>query len=228
MDHSEALQLAAVEKYLLDELPQPVRDEFERHFFDCQECAADLKTTATFLDAAREELRRSSVARPTPNLTKKSGFSFFLRPAFVSPAFALLLIVIAYQNIAVFPRSWREVATPGKPEVLSSVSLIGGNSRSGTIPSVTVDNGRPILLSVDIPIAEQFLGYSCVLVAPSGAVVWRVPVSTEQAKDTVSVLIPAGNWESGDYRLIVQGYASRAPAEPADLARYRFTLHNLH
>ena len=227
MDHSEALQLAAVEKYLLDELPQPVRDEFEQHFFDCQECAADLKTTATFLDAAREELRRSPVARPS-NLTKKSRISFFLRPAFVSPAFAVLLIVIAYQNVAVFPRSLREAATPGKPEVLSSVSLIGGNSRSGTIPSVTVGNGRPILLSVDIPIAEQFLGYYCVLVAPSGAVVWRVPVSTEQAKDTVSVLIPAGNWESGDYRLIVQGYASRASAEPADLARYRFTLHNSH
>ena len=53
MDHNEALQLQAVEKYVLGELPPPLRDEFEKHFFDCQECALNVKAGAGFVDNAR-------------------------------------------------------------------------------------------------------------------------------------------------------------------------------
>jgi len=56
MNHQEALRRSAVEKYLLNEMPQPERDEFEEHFFGCQECAADLRATAAFLDGAKKEL----------------------------------------------------------------------------------------------------------------------------------------------------------------------------
>jgi anti-sigma factor RsiW len=53
MDHNEALRLRAVEKYVLGELPPSLRDQFEEHFFECQECALDVKTTAGFVDNAR-------------------------------------------------------------------------------------------------------------------------------------------------------------------------------
>jgi len=39
----------ATEKYLLDELDLTLRDEFEEHLFDCQECAFDCWAGATFL-----------------------------------------------------------------------------------------------------------------------------------------------------------------------------------
>jgi len=55
------------------------------------------------------------------------------------------------------------------PEILPSLSLIGGNSRGGAVPSVAVGRSQPLLLSVDIPVADQYARYSCVLVAPSGA-----------------------------------------------------------
>ncbi len=53
MDHDEALQLQAAEKYVLGELPPSQRDEFEEHFFECQECALDVKATAGFVDNVR-------------------------------------------------------------------------------------------------------------------------------------------------------------------------------
>ena len=37
----------AVEKYLLQELAGEERDQFEEHFFDCQECATDLGATVS-------------------------------------------------------------------------------------------------------------------------------------------------------------------------------------
>jgi len=33
MNHTDALQTFAAEKYLLNELPAPIREEFEAHFF---------------------------------------------------------------------------------------------------------------------------------------------------------------------------------------------------
>jgi hypothetical protein len=226
MDHHEAMRRSAVEKYLLDEMPEPERDEFEEHFFGCQECAADLQVTAAMLDGAKREFARGLVARPTPVAGKKPRLAFLWRPAFLSPAMALLLLIIVYQNAVIYPRFAGEIARSRSPEILASVSLIGGNSRGAAIPSVTVAKAQPILLSVDIPMAQRFSSYSCVLVAPSGAIVWRVPVSAEQAKDTVSIRVPAGTWERGDYALIVQGHTNLDSAEPVALARYRFTLHS--
>jgi len=229
MDHHEAVRREAVEKYLLSELPAPERDEFEAHFFDCQECAADLRTTAEFLDAAKKEFKRASfAARPAPGAVKQSRFAFLWSPAFASPAFALLLLVIVYQNVVFYPRLAGEVAQTRNPEILPSLSLIGGNSRGGAIPSVTVGQGQPILLSLDIPVADQYARYACALVAPSGAIVWRVPVSAVQAKDTVSIRVPANTWGPGDYRLLVQGYTDPTHGEPVDLASYRFTLNGSH
>jgi hypothetical protein len=134
-----------------------------------------------------------------------------------------LLLVVAYQNVVVLPRVAGETAQLKNPEILTSLSLIGGNSRGGTVPSATVAKGQPLLISLDIPTAERFSSYACVLIAPSGAVVWRLPVSPTQAKDTVAIRVPAGVLGPGDYRLVVQGRANPG-AEPADLANYRFTL----
>jgi len=227
MDHQEATRRGAVEKYLLDELAPPERDEFEEHFFDCQECAADLRTTAAFLDEAKKELRRGQAAQrklEAAPVDKQSRFAFLWRPAFVAPAFAFLVAVIVYQNVAVYPRFAPETTKLDRPEVLSAVSLIGANSRGGAIPSVTVTRSQPLLLTIDIPTTEQYSSYVCALIAPGGAVVSRVPVSAAQAKDTVSIRVPAGHWEHGDYTVLVQGYADPAREKPAEITRYRFAM----
>jgi anti-sigma factor RsiW len=226
MDHQEAMRRAAVEKYLLGELPPPERDEFEEHFFECQECAGDLKTTAAFLDGAKREFKRGPAAQTAPEAGKQPWWTLLWRPAFAGPAFAALLLIVAYQNLVTYPRFAGATAQLKKPEILTSVSLVGGLSRGGAMPSVAVAPAQSILLSVDIPAAEQYARYSCVLLAPSGAALWRVPVSAEQAKDTVSIRIPAGHWERGNYTLLVQGYANPIRDEPADVARYRFTLNS--
>jgi anti-sigma factor RsiW len=84
MDHSEAVRRGAAEKYLLDELLSADRDEFEQHFFDCQECAADLNGAAAFLHAAQIELKRSPVARAAQTEAKRSAMTLFRRPAFLA------------------------------------------------------------------------------------------------------------------------------------------------
>jgi hypothetical protein len=227
MNHHEAVQQAAVEKYLLNEMAPAERDEFEEHYFGCQECAADLRTTAAFLDEVNKDLRREAAGRSRQKslpVGNRSWAAFLWRPAFVAPAFALLLGIIVYQSFPGSARVAGETARMGLPEILPTLSLIGAGSRGGPIPVLTASKGQPALVLVDIPAAEQYSRYDCALMAPGGAVLWRVSIAPQQARDTVSIRIPAEHWERGDYTLLVQGIAAAAPESPVKVATYRFTV----
>src|SRR5215467_12712134 len=105
MNHDEAIRLMGTEKYLLDELSPELRDQFEEHFFSCTECALDVRVGAAFIDQSKELLARESVAsRVVPVVRAGPGWLAWLRPAFVGPVFAVLLAVIAYQNVITYPR----------------------------------------------------------------------------------------------------------------------------
>src|SRR5579863_850304 len=169
MDHQDAVRRGVIEKYLLDDISQPERDEIEMHFFDCQECAEEMRTTAAFLAGAKMELRRSHVAQRASAAVKKTWFEILFRPAVAAPAFALLLLILVYQAIVTLPRFAGEAAPLKNPEILTPLSLSGAKSRDGAVPTAAIANGQPLLLSLDIPTAERFSSYACALVAPSGA-----------------------------------------------------------
>lgn len=233
MDHQEAIDLCAVEKYLLNELSPLQRDDFEAHFFGCPECAIDVRVTTNFLDVAKVELGRDRGESPVASRARKSVLASLLealwRPAFLAPALGLLLAVVAYQNLMVVPQLSQSVARLRQPSLLSAVSLIDGNSRAGGHLTVKGSGVQPVLLSVDIPGQERFSSYVCELTSAAGAVLWQIPVSSRQARDTVSIDVPAGTLPTGDYTLVVKGVVEPLSSEngravSVDLARYPFAL----
>ena len=229
MDHAEAVRLSLVEKYLLDELPPELRDEFEEHYFDCRECAEDLRAASAFLDAAKNELRAAPLPKPAPSVpearTRKPRFAWLWTPAFVVPALAACLMVIAYQNFVIFPRFRGAIAELRSPEILPTLSLVGGNSRGGSAPAIAVAGSNAFLVLIDIPTQDRFSSYTCLLYSPPGSIAWHVQVSAEEAKDTVSIRVPAGRAVPGSYTLVVQGNSGPVSVENgAELARYRFNL----
>ena len=223
MNHDDAVRLSLVEKYLLEELEPTLRDEFEEHYFDCRECAEDLQVTSAFLHAVKNELRAAPVPKPATSADNKPWLAWLWTPAFAVPALAACLLLIAYQNFVAFPRSRNAIAELRAPEVLPAVSLAGGNSRGGTVPSITVDGAHAFLVSFDVPTQDRFSSYTCVLYSPTGALAWSVQISAEEAKDTVSIRVPAVQVAPGGYTLAVQGNTS-AGGNGVDLAHYRFTL----
>jgi hypothetical protein len=221
MDHHQATQLAAVDKYLLDELPPELRDAFEEHYFDCQDCATDLRASAGFIDAARREFKLNPLEKSAPVPGSKSRLVSLWPSVLVWSALAASLLVIAYQNVVVYPHFRSEIAELKAPEILPQVSLVGGNSRGGQIPVAAVGSGRPFLLLVDIPAEDRFSSYTCLLYSPSGSLAWRVDVSAQQAKDTVSIRVPGADRGLGEYSLTVQGNMA---GSAVDLAHDRFSL----
>ena len=91
-----------------------------------------------------------------------------------------------------------------------------------------------MLLAVDIPAEDRFGSYVCELLTASGAVLWRVPVSSLRARDTVSIGVPAGTLQPGSYTLVVKGLQTSVASpemspegdggKGVDLARYPFSL----
>jgi hypothetical protein len=225
MNHQDAAQAMMVEKYVLNELTPELRAEFEEHYFECAECAMDLRATTAFLDAAKAEFKATSVAKPLPVAAPKRRGPWLLRPSFAMPALAACLLFIAYQNTVVFPRLHQQIAQFSSPEILPSVSLVGGNSRGGQVPSIAVPTANPFLLLLDIPTQDRFSSYTCSLYSPNGKLAWQVQVSAQEAKDTISITVPAADRMDGKYSLHVIGKSGLSnPAIPVDLAHYSFVL----
>src|SRR5260370_42163315 len=115
MDHNEAIRLQAAVKYVLGELSPVQRDAYEEHYFDCAECAFDLKAAAAFVDTTREVLRQekaNSFAKdPVP---ARGGWPRWFPPVIAVPAIAALLLIIAYQNT--FPIPPAKEANPQRTE----------------------------------------------------------------------------------------------------------------
>ena len=65
MDHSQAVEQMAAERYLLNELTPEAREAFEEHVFDCHECAMDIRAAAAFVDEAKIQL--PALVRPLPS-----------------------------------------------------------------------------------------------------------------------------------------------------------------
>ena len=228
MNHSDAINSKAAERYLLGELDPRVREEFEEHFFGCVECARDVRAGAVFVDAAKDILSSESPAAApvrAPQTQKPSWWALFLRPAFALPAVAFLLPFFVYQNAYMIPRMRSQLSRANAPETLPSFSLLGANSRGGTAVDIVTPRAKPLALFVDIPPGQEFSSYACDVQDASGSIAFSVNVSPEEAKRTVTLLVPPSRLNAGNYVLVVRGYgSSQQGGAAAEVARYPFSL----
>jgi hypothetical protein len=223
MEHNEAIRLMAAEKYLMSELAPELRDSFEEHFFSCQDCAADVRAGAAFLEHSKKLLavRPAAQVMPAP-VPAKPRWMGWLRPALALPILALLMGVILYQNLVTYPSLKGTVAELRTPQILPSASLINSNARGGNVPSVTIRSGAPFLLYVDIPSDARFTSYAAELQDAQGNRVWTLTIPPQATKDTIPIRVPAGTTRSGTYTLVVHGVGSAG--DGAEIARYPFNL----
>jgi hypothetical protein len=221
MNHDDALRLSAAERYLQRDLDKGLRDEFEEHFFACADCAADVRLGAAMLDQMKVELAKQPATR-LKVVTGPVKLSF-LWPA-AAAAVAAMAFVIGYQNLVQVPHLKTEVASLSSPEVLPSVSLVDAVSRADTLPSADVKPNKPLLLSVDIPTDDRYSSYEVSVLDPAGKRLWTMPVSAQQARDTLSIEMPAKELQAGTYTLLIDGLIPGA--QPIAVERQLFHLYS--
>jgi hypothetical protein len=222
MNHQDALQQMAVERYLLGELSGTSLDSFEEHLFECPECAMDVKTGITFVDVARTELSaRGKVAAPHVG-SSQSWVSRLTSPWIMAPALAVCLLLLAFQTFVVQPRMKLEVARTQGPAVLNPLVLANAGARGDSIPEIAAPEHGSFVVSLDVPTAGGFSSYTCSLYAPDGLLLWQTTIPPEQARDALLISVPADKTKEGLNVFLIQGLTSSCTLE--DLARYRFRV----
>jgi len=226
MNHTEATRIKAAEQYVLGELTGDEREQYEEHFFTCQECALEVRMSAAFLNNAKEVFAREKDLVRSPGPQARGWFDLFLRPAFALPALALLALVVTYQSTIVIPRLKTSIAEATAPQVIPAFSLLTENSRGGNPRTIHAPQNKPFSIYLDIPPDKRFLSYNCELQTESGKTEFAVRVPAEEAKDTVQLLIPASRLQPGNHTLVIRGGAAAqgsGVAEP-EIAKYKFDL----
>lgn len=220
MDHAAAERQMLSERYLLNELTPEVREEFEEHFFSCQQCAQDLEVAAAFVDHSKAVLSSPVKPEAVQPVSKVSGkFWASLRPAFVLPLLGLLILV-SYQSFVVFPRLRHAAQLATSPHLMPALSLINVGARGENQASLLARKGEPFLLFVDIPGDNRFSTYVASLQDAAGKEVWSLTVPQAATKDTISIQVP-GRDAPGAYTLVVRGENG---TEATAVGRYPFNL----
>jgi hypothetical protein len=216
----------AVERYLLGELIGASLDSFEEHLFECSECATDVKTGVTFIDAARTEL---SVPRKVaaPNLeSARRWTSWFTSPWVLAPALAACLLILAFQTFVLQPRIKLEVARAQAPAVLNPLILANAGPRGDSIPEVVAPEHGSFVVSLDVPATGGYSSYRCSLYAPDGSLLWQTAVSPEQARDALLIRLPADKTKEGLSTFLIQGLRAGGSSGGTleTLSKYRFRV----
>src|SRR5215471_14066630 len=112
MDHTKAVSDHSAERYLLGEMPAAEAEDFERHYFECGECALAVESGQMFLANAREVLIEPEPApeRHTPPETERRSIWDALMAWRSNPVFAFSLLsavalgaVSLYQGLVQIP-----------------------------------------------------------------------------------------------------------------------------
>ncbi|HYM23892.1 MAG TPA: zf-HC2 domain-containing protein [Vicinamibacterales bacterium] len=132
MTHTEAVKTLASERYLLGEMTDAERLEFEDHFFGCAECAADVRVGGLMADGARAGFARNPQSRWNASIAVPYAIA------------AGLALVVGYQALAPRPNAGRG----GGALALSPATL--RPATRGEDPVVQTGAGGAIALAVDL------------------------------------------------------------------------------
>jgi len=232
MDHNEAVRLQAAEKYVLGELSHNLREDYEEHYFECAECALDLKAAATFVDTSREVLRAErEKSAEKASVAASGGWFAWLRPVAV-PVFAALLLVVVYQNTVTIPRAKQGASLTAGQVFTSSFSLrkadtLGGEeAKAGDEGRVQVRPTEAFALKFDFTPRQRFDSYVGQIQDASGLAVLQVRIPGSSANREVQIAVPGGVVQPGNYVLVLAGDpgAQGQMSKENEVSRLSFTV----
>ena len=210
MTHTDAVRTLAVERYLLDEMSEIERFAFEEHFFDCGDCADDLRTGSTMRNAVKSGLLPDARRQETiaPVVAKRRWTSSVVLPW---AAAAVLALAVGYQSLT--PVGGRLQVQPLSPVTLRPDSR-------GAVPTVTIANDAnavTLALEVDAPAGAEL---TYVLQTATGARVADGRIAAPQPGAPLLILVPVWTLtRSTQYSLAVQG-----ATDGRAIGEYRFAV----
>src|SRR5262245_20388730 len=157
MTHADAVDTMAAERYLLDDMSELERHEFEEHYFSCTECAGAVRDGDAMREAARQAAPASRVVPIGLHRRETAtGWAARLRPAVVAPlaAAAALAMIAGYQSLVVIPSLRDGLAARAivpivlRPATRAAVPAVAVTPRSVFLalePELSADPTAPVI-----------------------------------------------------------------------------------
>ncbi|HLK67956.1 MAG TPA: zf-HC2 domain-containing protein [Bryobacteraceae bacterium] len=220
MEHHRAAETQAVERYLLGQMPQDERNEFEEHFFICPDCARDVREGARFRANARELLRDPEQFAHAREPRRLLSWSF---PSLVPVAASVLLMgVVAYQAGFEIPSLRRQIAARPIAQGAISVRLRDITRGVGDVAQIQKGSGL-VSLRFDIISDKKEASYQCTIADAGGRVMASPIVEAPMADEPALIELQREDFPPGPYTVSVRGASNGGAGEI--LAQYKFEIH---
>lgn len=194
MRHQQAVESRAAERYLLDEMSELDRHLFEAHYFDCAECADEVRA-----GMALQEVAAAAPARTgTPTRPKANPLFSPLRLVSYAAA-ASLVAAVGYQSLFVIP----ELRALTRPQAL--VPIVLRPVSRGADTEVTIARGAGFVstsLDVNLDPLPAELQYD--LATEPGAIVASGRVAAPPPGTPLLLLFPSASLADGRYTLTLR------------------------
>jgi hypothetical protein len=223
MDHTQAVNNQAVERYLLGQMPDTEIDAFEKHFFECGTCAEEVESGVLFQENARAAF--AAVPKPAPAAKRNWLSLWWSRPAFAAPALAAGLLAVAtiYQAGFVIPALRQEIAQAHAPQSLLAFGLRSGTRGEANRENrITIPAATPSFL-IELDLTDtSFPSYRCDLYSDSGPALFTIDSPAPPLGSPLNLWIPVAGLKTGVYTLKVRGMRGSLPGP--EIAHYTFAL----
>lgn len=200
MNHREAVERQAADRYLLNDLSPAERSAFEEHYFECPECAAEVEAGAAFAANARAVLAEAGYYSG-----RRAGRIGWLRPAYVMAAAAVLVVIVGYQELLRIPRLRRELQRLTEPRAYAAHFLRPVERGDEQVIAVPKE-AQFVGLSLDIPPDAECAAYVCDIraEAPEGGGFSIAAPAPGSPGAPINILIPVSHLQSGVYTLVLR------------------------
>jgi hypothetical protein len=220
MEHLEAREMQAAEKYVLGELSGDVREQFEEHYFDCAECALDVRAAAAFIAVSKEVFREEPVS-VVPEKRKAFSWRGWLKPLIAVPAMAALVVMMVYEGRNL-RRQGSEAPATVEQNMLAGTDfgLRGGDREANESTVVRVRDNEAFGLHFDFTPSQTFGKYLGEVQDQAGRTFMQVAIPADRINKEVKFVVPGGKLPPGNYILWIYGEAAAKSA----VAKYAFTI----
>jgi len=209
MEHDEAIRCRAAERYVARELTPGEEEEFEQHYFDCPQCAEEVRWEQIFSANSRALFLEQPAAPPKPGFVQ--SFLAWIRPR-QALAFSLACNAVLCAGLIVFMNIRAQQGA-----VMIPAYFAPGPARGGEIHSLP-SGARYVQVHFPSP-GQSYTSYSYEILsagkrASSGSV---APLEGEE--HTLYLAVPVDRLAAGAYTLDVR-------ANPGDtiVSQFQFRI----
>lgn len=194
MEHAEATESKAAERYVLGEMTDPEAESFEEHYFDCAECASDVRDEMKVLEWGRELVREEHASAPVVPITSR-------RITHWLPLAAAAILVIGLG----LPMLMRRDRAPS--DGIARQLYLQGETRGTGDAAVKLGEEEDLVLLVDVPYDESagFSRYELVVRDASGKTRKPHAVSAKDVEGEDPVALVLRGLPAGTQELTIEG-----------------------